>query len=76
MSSCIYGFSFGNIIYEQIDGVSMGSTLTPVFANTIMTKLEKTVVEKLTSSGMIKFYYRYVDDTLLLVKPAWYTAHT
>ena len=47
----------------------MGSPLGPVLANIIMTELEKNV-QKLTSSGMIKFYCRYVDDTLLLVKPA------
>ena len=57
-------FSFDNIIYEQIGGVSMGSPLAPVLANIIMTELEKTVVQKLTASGMIKFYCRYVDDTL------------
>ena len=63
-------FSFDNIIYEQIDGVSMGSPLAPVLASIIMTELEKTVVQKLSASGMIKFYCRYVGDTLLLVKPA------
>ena len=36
-----------------------------------MTESEKTVVQKLllATSGKIKFYCRYVDDTLLLVKP-------
>ena len=62
-------FSFDNMIDEQIDGVSMGSPLAPVLANIIMTELEKTIVQKLTTSGMIKFYCRYVDDTLLLVEP-------
>ena len=63
-------FSFDNIIYEQIDGVSMGSPLAPVLANIIMTEFEKTFVQKLTTSGIIKCYCRYVDDTVLLVKPA------
>ena len=63
-------FSFENIIYNQIDDVSMGSHFAPVLANIIMTELEKTVVQKLTTSGMIKFYSRYVDDALLLVKLA------
>ena len=35
-----------------------------------MTELEKTVAQKLTTTGMIKLYWRYVDDTLLLLKPA------
>ena len=62
-------FSFNNVIYEQIDGVSMGSSLGPTLANVIMTELEKAVVDQLIESGMIKFYIRYVDDTLVLAKP-------
>ena len=48
----------------------MESPLAPVFANIIMTELKKVVVQKLTTSGMITFYCRYVGDTLLLVKLA------
>ena len=33
-----------------------------------MTELEKTVASDLINSGLIKFYIRYVDDTLLLAK--------
>ena len=62
-------FLCDGIIYEQIDGVSMGASLGPVLANIIMTELEKIVVDDLVKSGKIKFYARYVDDTLLLVKP-------
>lgn len=61
-------FSFQGKLYEQVDGVSMGSSLGPVLANIIMTELEKVVVQKLIDDGTIKFYIRYVDDTLLLVK--------
>ena len=61
-------FSFHGKLYEQVDGVSMGSSLGPVSANVIMTELEKAVVKKLIDEGTIKFYIRYVDDTLLLVK--------
>ena len=62
-------FSCNNVLYEQIDGVSMGACLGPVLANIIMTELEKSVVDRMMDSGLIKFYARYVDDTLLLVKP-------
>ena len=48
---------------DQLLFVSLG----PVLAN--MTELEKKVVDILTHSGRIKFYARYADDTLLLVKP-------
>ena len=61
-------FLYNNEIYEQKDGVSMGASLGPVLANIIMTELEKKVVSKLVNQGSIKFYVRYVDDTLLLVK--------
>ena len=61
-------FSFNDKIYEQIDGVCMGSALGPVLANIIMTELEKRVLPKLIANGAIKFYIRYVDDTLVLIK--------
>ena len=61
-------FSCNNKLYKQIYGVSMGSSLGPVLANIIMTELEKIVVSDLINSGLIKFYIRYVDDTLLLPK--------
>ena len=48
--------------------VSMGSPLGPVLVNIIMTELERVIVEPLITSGKIKFYARYVDDTLLLAK--------
>lgn len=47
----------------------MSATLGLVLANIIMTELDRVVVDKLIGSGKIKFYARYVDDTLLLVKP-------
>ena len=34
-------FSFDHQIYEQTDGVSMGSRLAPVLANIILTEFEK-----------------------------------
>ena len=61
-------FSFDGKIYKQIDGVSMGSSLGPVLANMIMTEFERLVVDKLIKYGLIKFYIRYVDDTLVLTK--------
>ena len=55
-------------IYEQKDDVSMGASLGPVLANIIMTECEKVIVDNLVKEGTIKFYVRYVDGTLLLVK--------
>ena len=61
-------FVFIDKIYKQIDGVSMGSPLGPLLANVFMTELEKDIIQKLIDKKFIKFYIRYVDDTLLLVK--------
>ena len=37
-------------------------------ANIIMTELENQIIKPLINDGTIKFYYRYVDDTILVVK--------
>ena len=56
-------FSFDNVLYEQCDGVSMGSSLGPVLARIILTEFEILIVKPL-----LQFYCRYVDDTLVLIK--------
>ena len=61
-------FTFSNVIYEQIDDISIGSCLGPTLANIIMTELEIKVVDSLFKDGLLKFYIRYVDDTLALIK--------
>ena len=60
--------SFNNKLYEQIDGISMGGSLGPLLANTIMTKCEKVIFEKLRNEKVITFYTRHVDDTLLVLR--------
>ena len=59
---------FNNKLYEQKDGVSMGSSLGPVLANIIMTELEETIIQQLIENDVIKFYCRYVDDTLMVIE--------
>ena len=61
-------FSDDNIFYQQCDGVSMGSSFAPVLANIILTEFEKVVVTPLMESGILKFYCRYIDNKLVLVK--------
>ena len=48
----------------------MGSPLGPTLANIIMTAFEDEIVRKLFDSDVIKFYARYVDDTLIVAKPS------
>ena len=54
---------------NKLDGVSMESPLTPVLANIIMTELVSTIIKRLFDTAKMKFYFRYIDDTLLLIKP-------
>ena len=55
-------FQFNGQLYEQIDGVAMGSPLGPLMANDFLCHLE----DKLTRDGVMPtFYKRYVDDTLV-----------
>ena len=54
-------FQFNDQLYEQVDGVAMGSPLGPLMANVFMCHLE----DKLTRDGVMpKLYRRYVDGTL------------
>ena len=62
-------FSFDSVLFEQINGVSMGSCLAPVLANIILTEHEKVMVDDLIRSGIVNFYRRYVGDRLVLIKP-------
>ena len=42
---------------------------TSAFANVIMTELGDVVIKPRIANSTIKFYTRFVDDTLLLIKP-------
>ena len=48
----------------------MGSPSGPTLADILMTAFEEEIVKPLISSNIIKFYSRYVDDTLVLIKPS------
>ena len=61
-------FSFNGKMYEQTDGVSMRGSLGPVLANIIMTECEKVILNQLIENNIVKFYIRYVDDTLLVLR--------
>ena len=43
--------------------------MNPVIANVFITELQKFILDELINDNIVKFYIRYVDDTLLLVKP-------
>ena len=59
-------FTFNDAVYQQIDGVAMGSLLGPVIAGIFMVELETRLVPRL--SEHLKLRKRYVDDTLCFIK--------
>ena len=54
-------FQLDGKLYEQIDGVAMGSPLGPLMANTFMCSIEEKLVSNMV---MPSFYHRFVDDTI------------
>lgn len=59
-------FTFNDEIYQQIDGVMMGSPLGSLIANIFMCELETTIVPQL--GDKLQFWMRYVDDTFAFIK--------
>ena len=59
-------FTFDEKIYQQVDGVCMGSPLGPVLANVFMVDLETKTAPRLNSCMLV--WKRYVDDTFTVVK--------
>ena len=57
-------FQFNGNLYEQTDGVAIGSPLGLLLANVFMCSIE----DKLDQDGKLPFYYRrYVDDTFTIM---------
>jgi len=56
-------FRFGNRIYKQNLGTSMGSPLFPIVADLVMRDLEEHILNALDRRPTL--YYRYVDDIIL-----------
>ena len=56
-------FQFNKDLYEQFDGVAMGSPLGPLMANAFMCKLESYMK---ANDLLPEHYYRYVDDTVAI----------
>ena len=59
-------FTFNNNIYQQCDGVAMGSPLGPVIAGIFMVELERTLLSTLTE--YMTPWKRYVNCTIATIK--------
>ena len=54
-------FQIDGKLYEQVDGVAMGSPLGPLMANAFMCSIEEKLVER---NLMPSLYHRFVDDSI------------
>ena len=54
-------FQFDGALYEQTDGIAMGSPLGPLLANVFMSFIEDTLERQ---GKLPSFYRRYVDDAV------------
>jgi len=54
-------------VFLQVDGVSMGSPLGPLFANAYMADLEARILPNIQPDEQPILYCRYMDDIFLLV---------
>ena len=61
-------FFFNGKLYDQIDGVAMGSLLGPLFANIFLSHHEKIWLENCPTDFKPLFYRRNVDDSFILFK--------
>ena len=52
---------YKEVLYQQIDGVTMGSPLGPTWSNFFMANLENKLLQKESDTNP-KLYLRYVDD--------------
>ena len=55
-------------MYMQHNDVAMGAPLAPVIADIFMAHAETTLTDELKNIGVCE-WYRYVDDTFVLVDP-------
>ena len=58
-------FIFNGKIYDQVDGVAMGSPLAPILSNIFMRWFEEKALESYNGEKP-SYYRRYVDDTFVI----------
>ena len=66
LAVCNSFFIFNSNLYQQIDGVAMGSPLGPTLANIFLCHFESIWLNSSPASIKPSSYHRYVDDTFVL----------
>ena len=61
-------FSFQNKLYEQVEGVAMGSPVSPAVANLYMEHFEREVLQ--SASNPPRHWFRYVDNAFAIQQQA------
>ena len=54
--------------YQQLNGLSMGSSLSPLLANFYVNLVEQKIIKKEIENGAIVAYCRYVDDGYCIIR--------
>ena len=68
---------FGEKVFQQIDGIPMGTTCAPLLADIFLYLYEADFIQSLHSTGKKKlasqfnFTYRYIDDVLSINNPCF-----
>ena len=61
-------FSFQDQFYKQVEGVAMGSPVSPIVAILYMEYLEQKALSSKHCSKPPRFWHRFVDDTFVIHK--------
>ena len=61
-------FTYGGKLYEHVEGVAMGSPISPIVANLYMESFEMTALQ--SSPNPPSVWKRFVDDTFVIMKKA------
>ena len=60
--------SFQNKFYEQVEGVAMGSLISPIVANLYIEHFEREALQ--SASNLPRHWFRFVDDTFVIQQQA------
>ncbi len=65
--------TFQDQVYQQTNGVAMGSPIIPLYANIFIYQLERQTVYKYKNLETLLLFKRYIDDIFIITKDAHIT---